>query len=130
MNHLSIKGPIINKTDIGFDAAIMGTLFNQIDPQRRPDMMVTPQTVDDIVATIRYAKTAGLKVNICSGGHSWSANHVRNGSILINMSKFNQFEVNKDAMRATAGPAVGGSVLLLALLKQDLFFPAGHCRGV
>ena len=33
-------------------------------------------------------------------------------------------------MTAKVGPAVGGSVLLGELFKQDMFFPAGHCKGV
>jgi FAD/FMN-containing dehydrogenase len=33
-------------------------------------------------------------------------------------------------MTATAEPGIGGSVLLAELMKQDLFFPVGHCRGV
>jgi FAD binding domain len=130
MKNLNIKGSIIKHTDIGFDAAIRATSFNQRDYGRRPEAMVIPENVEDIIETIRYAKSAGLKVNICSGGHSWSANHIRNGSLLVNMSKFNQFEVNKESMTATAGPSVGGSDLLIALMKQGLFFPAGHCKGV
>ncbi len=130
MKNINIKGQIIKKTDSGFDAAIMNTSFNARDYGRRPELMVTPENIADIIATIHYAKSVGLKVNICSGGHSWSANHLRKGSLLINMSKFNQFEVNKDAMTATAGPSVGGSDLLIALMKQGLFFPAGHCKGV
>ncbi len=130
MKNLITKGQIIRKTDSGFDAAIMNTLFNQRDPLQRPELMVIPDNVEDITASVRYAKSVGLKINICSGGHSWSANHVRNGSLLINMARFNQFDINKEAMTATAGPAIGGSVLLVALMKQDLFFPAGHCKGV
>ncbi|MBL7815025.1 MAG: FAD-dependent oxidoreductase [Saprospiraceae bacterium] len=130
MNSLSIKGQVFNKTDEGFDKAILATLFNKLEPNRRPEMMVVPETVDDIIDTVRYAKAQGRKLSVCSGGHSWSANHLRNGSILINMKRFNKYEVNKEAMTATAGPAVGGSVLLTELVKHDLFFPAGHCKGV
>ena len=39
-------------------------------------------------------------------------------------------EVNVKEMTATAGPGVGGSVLMLELYKHNLFFPAGHCKGV
>jgi hypothetical protein len=130
MNNLSISGTIINKTDIGFDAAITATLFNKREQGRRPDMMVMPKNVDDIIATVRFAKSVGKKISICSGGHSWSANHLRNDSILINMKSFNQFDVHKEAMTATAGPGVGGSDLLVELYKHNLFFPAGHCKGV
>ena len=121
---------LLQKGEAGFDEAIMATLFNKREPNRRPDMMVTPRNVAEIIATIKQAKALGKKISICSGGHSWSANHVRNGSILINMRHFNQYEIDAKRMMAKAGPAVGGSDLLCELFKKDLFFPAGHCKGV
>ncbi len=130
MSQLNIKGKIIHKTDQGFDLAINGTIFNKRDQGRKPEMMVLPHDVDDVIATIRYATSNGLKVSVCSGGHSWSANHLRVGSILISMKHFDHYTVDRDQMVATAGPGVGGSVLLTALFKQGLFFPAGHCKGV
>jgi FAD/FMN-containing dehydrogenase len=130
MENLNIKGQLITQNDSGFHEAIMGTLFNKWDSGRRPLMMVSPKNIDDIISTIHYAKSIGKKISICSGGHSWSANHVRNDSILINMKSFNQYEINREAMTAKVGPGVGGSTLLIELFKQDLFFPAGHCKGV
>ncbi|HRH43957.1 MAG TPA: FAD-binding oxidoreductase [Pyrinomonadaceae bacterium] len=130
MQELNIKGIVIRHSDRGFEEAILKTLFNKRQLDRMPLMMVVPETVDEIIATIKYAKSIGKRISICSGGHSWSANHVRNDSILINMSKFNSYEINKESMTAVAGPAVGGSILLTELFKQDLFFPAGHCKGV
>jgi hypothetical protein len=130
MNNLNIKGAVVRAQDPGFEAAVRGTLFNQRDPGRWPDMMVVPQDVDDVILAIRYAQSAGLRVSVCSGGHSWSANHLRPGSLLINMKGFDAYSVDREQMRATAGPGVGGSTLLTALVKQGLFFPAGHCKGV
>ncbi len=121
---------IIKKSDIGFDKAVLATQFSLRDYGRRPEMMLIPESVDDIIEAIRYSKSSGLKVSVCSGGHSWSANHLRPNSLLINMECFNRYEVNRDAMTATAEPAVGGSILLSALYKINLFFPAGHCKGV
>jgi FAD/FMN-containing dehydrogenase len=130
MSELKIKGKVIYQGDTGFDAQVMSTLFNQRDPGRRPAMMVQPQEVDDVIATVRYARSRGLQVSICSGGHSWSANHLRPGGLLIDMAHFNQYHIDREKMVATAGPAVGGSILLGKLFDQGLFFPAGHCKGV
>lgn len=130
MKELNIKGIVIRNTDRGFDKAISNTLFNKRQLDRKPEMMVIPNSVEDIIETIKFAKSINKKISICSGGHSWSANHIRNDSILINMSNFNSYEINKESMTATAGPAVGGSILLTELFKQNLFFPAGHCKGV
>lgn len=127
---MNIKCKLIRQTDNGFDKAVMETLFNKRQLNRKPEMIVYPKSIEDIIETIKFAKSTGKKISVCSGGHSWSANHIRNGSILINMSGFNDYEINKETMQATAGPGVGGSDLLSELFKQDLFFPAGHCRGV
>lgn len=129
-NQMKIQGQIIRHTEPGFHKAVMETLFNKRLPERQPEMIVYPNSVQDIIETIKFAKSAGKKISICSGGHSWSANHLRNDSILINMRGFNSYEINKEQMTATAGPGVGGSVLLTELFKQGLFFPAGHCKGV
>jgi FAD/FMN-containing dehydrogenase len=127
---LRTEGRVIERTDKDFEATIMGSLFNKIDPIRRPAKIVVAKSVRDIIDTLKYAKTHGKKVTVCSGGHSWSANHLREDSILIMMKNFNQYQVNVQEMTATAGPGVGGSVLMKALYKHNLFFPAGHCKGV
>lgn len=127
---LHVQGRVIERTNKDFDSIAMGTLFNKIHPGRMPDAIVEPTSVQDIIATIKYAQARKKKVTVCSGGHSWSANHLRNDSILIKMSKFDSYEINAKEMTARAGPAVGGSTLLSALYKQKLFFPAGHCKGV
>ncbi|WP_138992485.1 FAD-binding protein [Larkinella sp. C7] len=127
---ITVEGRIIDRTDPNFETILLGTLFNKIDPGRRPDRIVEPKTVQDIIETIRYAKAQGKKVTVCSGGHSWSANHVRDNSVLILMKKFNRYEINVHERTAKAGPGVGGSALMLELYKHQLFFPAGHCKGV
>lgn len=127
---MNFKCQFIRKDDKGFDEAVNQTLFNKRPLDRKPDLIVYPNTVEDVIETIEYAKSVGKKISVCSGGHSWSANHIRNGSILISMKNFNRYEINKDAMTAVAGPGVGGSDLLIELFKQNLFFPAGHCKGV
>ena len=127
---LNVEGRVIERTDEDFESVVLGSLFNKIDPGKRPLKVVEAKSVNDIIETIKYAKSHGKKLSVCSGGHSFSANHIRDNSILIMMKNFNQFEVNVNEMTATAGPGVGGSVLMLELFKHDLFFPAGHCKGV
>lgn len=127
---MKIKGKIIRNNDAGFNEALMKTLFNKRPLDRKPLMLVKPESVEDIIEIIKFARENGKKISVFSGGHSWSANHVRDDAMIIDLGNFNRYEINKDAMTATAEPAVGGSDLLIELFKQDLFFPAGHCKGV
>jgi len=127
---LGISGDSVHKGDANFEAAVMDTLFNKTPVPRRPASIYEPKTVEDIINIVRYAKQVGRRITLTSGGHSFSANFLRDEALLIDMKHFDQFSVNVEEKTAEAGPAVGGSILMKALYKDDLFFPAGHCEGV
>jgi FAD/FMN-containing dehydrogenase len=42
------------------------------------------------------AAANGWRVGIRSGGHSWSCNHVREGGMLLDLSRLNQVEVDEE----------------------------------
>ncbi len=129
-NQLVINGGVFNRAQDDFEKIIRSNLYNKMDTGRTPDMLTEPRTVEDIIRIVRYAKAVGKRVTVLSGGRSFSANSIRPDCIVISMKHFDQYKVNKATMSAEAGPAVGGSVLLKALFKMGLFFPAGHCTGV
>lgn len=124
------SGYTMDRDDAGYEAARRATLWKTNVPQRFPDRIVQAGSVADVVAAVRSAKAAGQRVGVRSGGHSWSGNHVRDGGVLIDVSRLQAFSVDKSSMTATAEPGIGGSVLLAELMKRGLFFPVGHCRGV
>ncbi|MEM7801921.1 MAG: FAD-binding oxidoreductase [Chloroflexota bacterium] len=133
MQNLKIKGNLYDPAVLGaakYEQVLMGTLFNKRTLTQKPDLMVQPKDIDDVIATVNYARELGKKITVGSGGHSWSANHMRNESILLDMHYFDQFEIDRDAQTAAAGPATDGSTFLKAAMKQGLFFPVGHCKGV
>ncbi len=116
--------------DDGYEDARRATVWNQRVPDRYPDVIVQAVDADDVVAALRYAKANNKKVSIKSGGHSWAASHLRDGAVLLDMSRVDQTSIDADAMTAVAGPGKGGSVLAAELDAVGLFFPAGHCKGV
>lgn len=65
-----------------------------------------------------------------SGGHSWSGSHLRDGTVLIDLSNLRHVAVDREAMTGTAQPGIKGSELNAMLAEQNLFFPTGHCTGV
>ena len=129
-NTLAISGNTIHKGDENFKETVMNTLFNKTPLTQEPASIYEPKTIEDIINVVRYAKKVGKRVTITSGGHSFSANFIRQDCILIDLKNFDQFSVNVEEKTAEAGPAVGGSDLMKALYKHNLFFPAGHCQGV
>ncbi|MGE0217502.1 FAD-binding oxidoreductase [Mycolicibacterium sp.] len=116
--------------DDGYQQARAATVWNARTPQRYPDVVVQAADADEVVAAVRYARRHDLRIGVRSGGHSWAGNHVRDGGMLLDVSRLDEVAIDADGLRAVAGPGIGGSVLAGRLGEQDLFFPAGHCKGV
>ncbi|EFG79338.1 FAD binding domain protein [Mycobacterium parascrofulaceum ATCC BAA-614] len=116
--------------DDGYEAARRGTVWHQRVPERYPEVIVQAVDADDIVAGIHYARAHGLKVSIVSGGHSFAASHLRDGSVLLDVSRLDHVEIDAEKGLARVGPGKGGSLLMADLEAHGLFFPGGHCKGV
>jgi FAD/FMN-containing dehydrogenase len=116
--------------DDGYEAVRSASVWHERVPNRYPDVIVQAIDADDVVATVRYAKANNKKVSIKSGGHSWAANHLRDGAVLLDVSRLEQTAIDRDKSVAVVGPGKGGSVLADELDELGLFFPAGHCKGV
>jgi len=116
--------------DDGYEAVRSATVWHERVLDRYPDVIVQAVDADDVVATVRYAKAKNKKISIKSGGHSWAANHLRDGAVLLDVSRLEQTAIDRENKVAVVGPGKGGSVLAGELDELGLFFPAGHCKGV
>jgi FAD/FMN-containing dehydrogenase len=125
-----LAGRLFSRGDAGYEAARRATMWNARRPDRFPDVIVQARDVHDVVAAVRLARARDLRIGVRSGGHSWSANHVRDGGLLLDVSRLADVTIDAAARRATAGPGVAGHDLAGRLVRRGLFFPAGHCIGV
>jgi FAD/FMN-containing dehydrogenase len=114
----------------GYETARRGTVWNKLVPERFPEVIVQARDTGDVVAAIRYARAHGHQVSVCSGGHSWTASHLRDGGVLLDVSRLDHCSVDTDRMTAHVGPGKVASVFATELDSQGLFFPAGHCEGI
>jgi FAD/FMN-containing dehydrogenase len=55
---------------------------------------------------------------------------VRDGGMLLDVSRLDAVTIDWPAMRASVGPGCRGHHVDNLLAKQKLFFPVGHCQGV
>jgi FAD/FMN-containing dehydrogenase len=114
----------------GYEEARRQTVWNGLLPARFPDVIVQAHDAGDVVAAIRYARANGHRVGVRSGGHSWAASHLRDGGVLLDVSRLNHCSVDSDRLTADVGPGKIASVFATELDSQGLFFPAGHCEGI
>ncbi len=126
----SFDGTLLRRGEEGYESARRGAVWNARTPDRHPEAIVLAASEADALAAVRLARDEGLTVTVRSGGHSWAGNHLRDGSVLIDLSALRRHEVDEAAMTARVQPGCRGNELLAALGERGLFFPAGHCPGV
>ncbi len=114
----------------GYEEARRATVWNARTPRRHPEVIVLAENESDVASAVGAACEHDMRIGVRSGGHSWAGNHVRDGGMLLDLSRLRDIEVDKQAMRASVGPGCHGDELLEVLAEHDLFFPAGHCPGV
>ena len=123
-------GRTIANGEAGFHAAVLGTSFNAQDPGRRLALIEQANEGADVAAAVQQARAMGLTIGICSGGHSWAQNHIRDGGMLIDLSRLDSITINAADGTATIGPGCLAGDLNAALSKHNLFFPVAHAYTV
>jgi FAD/FMN-containing dehydrogenase len=123
-------GTVLRRGEDDYEEARRAAVWNARTPPRYPDLVVLAESEEDLVRAVRLAREEGMKVGVRSGGHSWAGNHLRDGGMLLDVSRLDGMAVDAGAMTASVGPGCRGNEVLDELARQDLFFPAGHCPGV
>ncbi|MEU2851702.1 FAD-binding oxidoreductase [Streptomyces syringium] len=125
-----IEGDLVRRGDRAYDAARADAVWNGLTPERFPDVIVRAASERDVPEALAYARSEGLRVSIRSGGHNWSGSSLRDGSLLLDLSRLRQCDVDPASATATVGPATTGGHLVAALTPHRLAFPVGHCPSV
>src|ERR1700722_934619 len=116
------SGTVICPEEDGYDAA--RAIWNAMH-DRRPALIARPQSAQDVVAAIRYARAEGLLVAVRAGGHSMPGHSVCDDGIVIDLRALGDVRVDPHARRAR----VGGGTLLgevdRATQEHGLVLPAG-----
>jgi FAD/FMN-containing dehydrogenase len=126
----ALGGRLYRRGDAGYEEARLGAVWNERKPARYPAAIVLASSDDDVVAAVRLASRDGLAVSVRSGGHSWVGNAVRDGVLLVDLSRLTGIEVDAAAGSAAVRPATRGPDLLAELAGHGLFFPTGHASTV
>ncbi len=93
----SMSGAVIVPEDPGFDAA-RATFNATID--RRPMVIVWPESTDDVVAAVKVARESKIPIAIRGGGHSVAGHAVGDDSLCIDLRAMRAVTVDPAARRA------------------------------
>ena len=118
------------KGDEGYEAARQNAIWVGNKPKRYPALIVFPKTASEVGAAVKFAKAQGLKVGVRSGGHSWTAAGVQDGSMLIDLFTWNEVQVDTTNKTAWVGPGTQAGYCNEQLNKYGLAFPTAHASHV
>ena len=121
---------LLARDDDGYEIARRDAVWNGLLPERYPAAIALAQSEADVVAAVRHARAHGLKVKARSGGHSWTASSVRDGALLVDLSRMDEVTFDAETGIASVQPGARGRDLNRMLAEHDLFFPSGHCPTV
>ncbi|MEU1820204.1 FAD-binding oxidoreductase [Streptomyces roseifaciens] len=124
------EGALIRRGDRAYDSAMAAAVWNGLKPERFPEAIVQAASERDVPEALAYARSEGFRISIRSGGHNWSGSQLRDGSLLIDLSRLRRCSIDPGSATAAVEPAATGEDLVKALAPYDLAFPVGHCPSV
>ncbi|MDX6407854.1 MAG: hypothetical protein QOE13_925 [Gaiellaceae bacterium] len=116
------RGPVIAEGDRGFDAA-RATFNGMIE--RRPELIVRPIDVADVVTALRFAREADLPVAVRGGGHGVAGHCVGDGSLVLDLRLMRYVAVDPRSRTATCGGGALWEDLDTASQRHGLATPGG-----
>jgi FAD/FMN-containing dehydrogenase len=99
-------------------------------PERFPAAITRPTDADEVIEAVKFARREGLKVTTRSGGHHVWGGMLRDGGLLVDMSRFRDISVDAVRGTSTVGPAAWSDRLSRVLSANDYAFPVAHCATV
>lgn len=124
-----IAGKIIHRDHPDYQDAWKAN-WNQLRPERYPDLIVQVASDLDVVEAVKFARENRLKVAVRGGGHAWCATPLRKGGMLIDLSRLVEVKIDPAARTAAIQPFISNQDLIRKLEEHQLAFPVGHCPQV
>ena len=81
-----IKREVITADAPDFAAVRSELVWNELKPDRSPDVIVRVMDDQDVVEAVNFVRENGLKVVVRGGGHTWCGLAVRLGGMTIDLS--------------------------------------------
>lgn len=116
---------------VGPDSSSYDELRNVFNRAGSPAVIVRPQTNDDVIAAIHFAREHHLALSVRSGGHGFSGLATNNGGLVIDLAHFNTVEILDPArhlVRIGAGAHWGDAAQVLE--SHGLAISSGDTRQV
>jgi FAD/FMN-containing dehydrogenase len=95
-----VRAPVLTAEDPRYDDA-RGVHNGMFD--RHPLVIVQAEQVADVIATVNFARDAGLDLSVRGGGHSAAGFGTNDGGVVLDLGPMRHVHVDPHARTARAG---------------------------
>ena len=121
-----VKGSVILRDDSRYPLWRSAMSWYVFKPRRYPDVITQALDEQDVINTINHARTSGQKIAVRSTGHNPARAVLRNGGILLDLSRLRQMKIDPRTATAWVQPGLRAEELLHETTAHGLAFPAAH----
>ena len=125
-----ICGQLVLQSDPKFASQVAGLVWNGLKPERSPGAIAQCLNEGDVRQCVLFARDNGLKIVVRGGGHNWNGATVRDGVLVIDLSRLNEVHINAAHQTAIIQPVVTNERMVAALESRNLAFQVGNCPTV
>lgn len=125
-----VAGEVVGPDERSYEERRRALVWNRRTPEGRPAALVRVAGEADVAAAIGLARQQRLRVSVRGGGHHWCGTPLRDGALLLDLSRLSGVKVDAAAQRATVQPVVENRELARRFGEHGLAFPLGHCPTV
>jgi hypothetical protein len=103
---LALDGRVVTRDAPEFEQWRTGVIWQSRKPDRKPSLIVRPNSTAAIAAAVQYARANDLKISVKSAGHHIWGNFLRDDGMLIDMWNFRKVEIDDGGESAWIEPSV------------------------
>lgn len=123
-------GVALARNEPSYEAWRRGVVWQMGVPDRQPELIVRPRTIDAATKALAYARDAQMKVCVKSGGHNVSGAFMRSSGMLLDLGEFGRIDATADSKSAWVQPAAWSWNLAKTIEPLGFGFPYAHCATV
>ena len=98
--------------------------------ENRPALVVRARSPRGVQEAVRVARDRALPLSVLGGGHDWAGRGLRDGGLVIDLSRMRGVAVDPSARVATVGGGATATDVMAAAAPFGLVAAAGNCGGV
>lgn len=125
-----ITSQVIRRSDADYENWRSAMTWYLRKPARYPDAIVLVESLEDIIEAVNYARDHGLKLVTRGSGHASNQTCLRDGGLLLDLSKMRKVQIDENSQTADLEPGARAMDLMAAAEKYNLSFPAVHAGVV